>query len=102
MFDPPVADPLNTSEGFSPIATGFCGQLDDEVAHRARPSADGSSPRNLPTGRYRGMARPMTVGDSIVIAAPPAVLYALISDPTAVHRWSPENTGATVATEGAQ
>lgn len=48
------------------------------------------------------MARPMTVCDSIVVAALPAVLYALVSDPTAVRRWSPENTGATVDTEGPQ
>jgi uncharacterized protein YndB with AHSA1/START domain len=48
------------------------------------------------------MSRPMSVHDSIVIAAPPSALYALISDPTAVKRWSPENTGAVVGTEGAQ
>src|SRR5688572_6303331 len=42
------------------------------------------------------MTREMTVSDSIVVAAPPDVLYAQISDPTQMARWSPENTGASL------
>ena len=40
------------------------------------------------------MARPMTVSDDVVIAASPAQLYELVSDPARMSRWSPENTGA--------
>lgn len=43
------------------------------------------------------MTREMTVSDSIVVAAPPDVLYAQISDPSQMARWSPENTGASLA-----
>ena len=40
------------------------------------------------------MTREMTVSDSIVVAACPEELYAQVSDPTQMARWSPENTGA--------
>ena len=46
------------------------------------------------------MARDMTVSESIVIAAPADELYAQISDPTQMPRWSPENTGAVVPEAG--
>ncbi|WP_030330236.1 SRPBCC family protein [Streptomyces sp. NRRL B-1381] len=42
------------------------------------------------------MPRTMSVADSIVIEATPAEVYAQLSDPTAMGRWSPENLGATV------
>lgn len=42
------------------------------------------------------MPRPLTVSESIVIAADPATVYAHVSDPTQTGRWSPENTGAVV------
>ncbi|MDQ2797289.1 MAG: SRPBCC family protein [Actinomycetota bacterium] len=42
------------------------------------------------------MGRPMSVSESVVIAADPATVYAQISDPTQTGRWSPENTGAVV------
>lgn len=40
--------------------------------------------------------RTMTVSGDVVVAAPPEHLYALISDPSQMHRWSPENTGANI------
>lgn len=42
------------------------------------------------------MSRTMSVSDSIVIEAAPSAVYEALSDPTAMGRWSPENTGATV------
>jgi uncharacterized protein YndB with AHSA1/START domain len=42
------------------------------------------------------MARIMTVSDTVDIAAEPDDLYSLISDPTRMGSWSPENRGATV------
>jgi uncharacterized protein YndB with AHSA1/START domain len=42
------------------------------------------------------MTRPLTVSDHVVVAAAPERLYALLSDPARMSRWSPENTGATV------
>lgn len=43
------------------------------------------------------MAREMTVSDDIVIDATADELYAQISDPKQMARWSPENTGARVS-----
>ncbi|TSD99334.1 SRPBCC family protein [Skermania sp. ID1734] len=40
------------------------------------------------------MTRELTVSDSVVIAADPATIYARVSDPTQMGRWSPENLGA--------
>ncbi|MGP3636115.1 SRPBCC family protein [Streptomyces sp. 24-1644] len=45
------------------------------------------------------MSRTMSVSDSIVIALAPSAVYEQLSDPTAMGRWSPENTGATVVGE---
>lgn len=45
------------------------------------------------------MPRTMSVSDSIVINAAPSAVYEQLSDPTAMGRWSPENTGATVVGE---
>ncbi|MFD4023349.1 SRPBCC family protein [Streptomyces sp. NPDC058576] len=42
------------------------------------------------------MPRTMSVADSIIIDAAPALVYERLSDPTAMGRWSPENRGATV------
>ncbi|KDQ71393.1 SRPBCC family protein [Streptomyces halstedii] len=42
------------------------------------------------------MARTMTVSGGILIDAAPSVVYAHVSDPTAMGRWSPENRGARV------
>ncbi|EAQ00402.1 hypothetical protein JNB_09524 [Janibacter sp. HTCC2649] len=43
------------------------------------------------------MAREMKVSDSVVIAGvTPAEVYAQVSDPSQMARWSPENTGAEV------
>lgn len=43
------------------------------------------------------MARQMKVTDSVVIpGVTPAEVYAQVSDPTQMARWSPENTGAQV------
>jgi uncharacterized protein YndB with AHSA1/START domain len=42
------------------------------------------------------MARIMTVSDTVDIDADTDELYALVSDPTRMPRWSPENRGATV------
>lgn len=45
------------------------------------------------------MARQMKVSDSVVIpGVTPAEVYAQVSDPTQMARWSPENTGAQVVT----
>lgn len=38
----------------------------------------------------------MTVSGDVVVAASPMHLYELISDPSQMQRWSPENTGADV------
>lgn len=43
------------------------------------------------------MSRTRTVSDRIVVAAEPAAVYDLVSDPTLMGRWSPENRGAVVA-----
>lgn len=44
-----------------------------------------------------GMAkRILEVSDSVEIAASADVLYAMVSDPTRMGEWSPENLGATV------
>ncbi|MGA5097548.1 SRPBCC family protein [Streptomyces lavendulocolor] len=45
------------------------------------------------------MPRTMSVSDHIVVRTDPATLYARVSDPTAMGRWSPENRGATVLGE---
>jgi uncharacterized protein YndB with AHSA1/START domain len=42
------------------------------------------------------MARTFSVSDSIVINAAPSTIYALVSNPALMGRWSPENRGATV------
>lgn len=42
------------------------------------------------------MARTMTVSDTVDIDADPDTLYAMVSDPTRMGSWSPENLGATV------
>ncbi|GHE10385.1 SRPBCC family protein [Klenkia taihuensis] len=39
-------------------------------------------------------ARQRTVTDSVVVAASPSAVYALVSDPTRTPEWSPENRGA--------
>jgi uncharacterized protein YndB with AHSA1/START domain len=36
----------------------------------------------------------MTVSGDVVVAAAPMRLYELVSDPSQMRRWSPENTGA--------
>ncbi|HSX67521.1 SRPBCC family protein [Nocardioides sp.] len=41
--------------------------------------------------------REMTVADSVWIGVPPETAYDAVSDVTQMGRWSPENTGATVA-----
>lgn len=46
------------------------------------------------------MGRVTTVSDSIIIHAPAAVIHDLVSDPTQMGRWSPENVGATVIDPG--
>ncbi|WP_299538145.1 SRPBCC family protein [uncultured Streptomyces sp.] len=45
------------------------------------------------------MPRTTSVSDSIVVGASPATVYARVSDPTEMGRWSPENRGATVRGE---
>ena len=50
--------------------------------------------------RAHPMPRVMSVSDSIVVALDPAAVYAQVSDPTRMGRWSPENTGATVPAGG--
>ncbi|MDI9959995.1 MULTISPECIES: SRPBCC family protein [unclassified Rhodococcus (in: high G+C Gram-positive bacteria)] len=42
------------------------------------------------------MARVLTVSDSVVVNADALSLYELISDPTRMGAWSPENLGATL------
>ncbi|MER6912604.1 SRPBCC family protein [Streptomyces sp. NPDC000594] len=42
------------------------------------------------------MPRSLAVSDSIVIQAAPAAIYAQVSNPALMGRWSPENLGATV------
>ncbi|WNI27425.1 SRPBCC family protein [Streptomyces sp. ITFR-6] len=45
------------------------------------------------------MTRTMSVSDSTVVSVAPSAVYAQISDPTAMGRWSPENRGAKVLGE---
>lgn len=45
------------------------------------------------------MPRTMSVSDSIVVHTAPLEVYARLSDPTAMGRWSPENLGARVLGE---
>ncbi|MFK4225928.1 SRPBCC family protein [Streptomyces sp. NPDC019890] len=47
------------------------------------------------------MARTYSVSDSVVIDADPSAIYAKVSNPALMGRWSPENRGATVP-DGAQ
>jgi uncharacterized protein YndB with AHSA1/START domain len=47
----------------------------------------------------RALTRPMTVSDSVLVAADAITLWSAISDPTQMPRWSPENTGARVGHE---
>ncbi|MFJ2214115.1 SRPBCC family protein [Streptomyces sp. NPDC101062] len=42
------------------------------------------------------MPRTLTVSGSVVVAAPPSAVYAQVSRPALMGRWSPENLGATV------
>lgn len=42
------------------------------------------------------MSRPMTVSDSVIIAADAEALYREISDPSRMGQWSPENRGADI------
>lgn len=42
------------------------------------------------------MARITTVSESVVVNAPAADVYAKVSDPRNLGKWSPENTGATL------
>lgn len=44
--------------------------------------------------------RTMTVSDQIVIATDPVTVYREVADPAQMGRWSPENTGAEIATAG--
>jgi hypothetical protein len=48
------------------------------------------------------MARTFSVTDSIVIEADPSSVYAHVSNPALMGRWSPENRGATVRHGGEQ
>ncbi|CAM5684698.1 hypothetical protein SALBM135S_05694 [Streptomyces alboniger] len=43
------------------------------------------------------MARTFTVSRSIVVEAPPSLVYEQVSRPAQMGRWSPENLGATLA-----
>ncbi|MGN5635144.1 SRPBCC family protein [Streptomyces sp. AC154] len=45
------------------------------------------------------MPRTMSVSDSTVVSVAPSAVYAQVSDPTAMGRWSPENRGAKVLGE---
>uniref|UniRef100_A0AAU2VJW7 SRPBCC family protein n=1 Tax=Streptomyces sp. NBC_00008 TaxID=2903610 RepID=A0AAU2VJW7_9ACTN len=45
------------------------------------------------------MTRTMSVSDSTVVSVAPSAVYAQVSDPTAMGRWSPENRGARVLGE---
>ncbi|MGR8012041.1 SRPBCC family protein [Streptomyces hypolithicus] len=42
------------------------------------------------------MSRTLTVSESVVIDAAPSAIYAQVSDPAQMGRWSPENRGARV------
>lgn len=42
------------------------------------------------------MARTFQVSDDIIVEADPSTVYAQVSDPSLMGRWSPENLGATV------
>ncbi|WP_018157761.1 SRPBCC family protein [Demetria terragena] len=46
------------------------------------------------------MGRELTVSDHVTIAVSPLVAWEAVSDVTQMGRWSPENTGASVDTEG--
>ncbi|WP_435610401.1 SRPBCC family protein [Streptomyces sp. C10-9-1] len=46
------------------------------------------------------MPRILSVSGSVVVDAPPAVVYAQVSDPTLMGRWSPENRGAVLRGAG--
>ncbi len=47
------------------------------------------------------MAREMTVQDSVmIIGVTPQAVFDAVSDPSQMGRWSPENTGADIATAG--
>lgn len=48
------------------------------------------------------MVRILSVSDSVVISAAPSVIYAHVSNPALMGRWSPENRGATVRGGGEQ
>ncbi|MEN8652027.1 SRPBCC family protein [Streptomyces sp. 21So2-11] len=45
------------------------------------------------------MARTFTVSDSIIIDTDPSTVYAQVSSPDLMGRWSPENLGATLSGE---
>ncbi|WP_327341009.1 SRPBCC family protein (plasmid) [Streptomyces sp. NBC_01324] len=45
------------------------------------------------------MPRTMSVSDSTMVAVAPSAVYAQVSDPTTMGRWSPENRGAKVLGE---
>ncbi|MFG2673228.1 SRPBCC family protein [Streptomyces sp. NPDC048445] len=45
------------------------------------------------------MPRTMSVSDSTMVTVAPSAVYAQVSDPTAMGRWSPENRGAKVLGE---
>ena len=47
------------------------------------------------------MPRPMTVSDSIEIAADPMTIYREVADPAQMGRWSPENRGTVAPSRGA-
>jgi uncharacterized protein YndB with AHSA1/START domain len=53
------------------------------------------SPKTQSKGQTMNKPAPISVTVSTVIAAPAEVLYDLVSDVTQMHRFSPENTGAT-------
>lgn len=46
------------------------------------------------------MARQRTIQDSVLVAATPATVYALVSDPTRTPEYSPENLGARTGSSG--
>ncbi|MGN9790723.1 SRPBCC family protein [Streptomyces sp. OZ13] len=48
------------------------------------------------------MVRILSVSDSVVIGAAPSMIYAHVSNPQLMGRWSPENRGATVRSGGEQ
>ncbi|OMH33118.1 SRPBCC family protein [Tersicoccus sp. Bi-70] len=47
------------------------------------------------------MTRPMSVSDSIEIAAPASTIYGEVADPAQMGRWSPENRGTREPSRGA-